>query len=123
MLRPTIGAGRCSARDVEDRVGVFGAHRRPDRREVVRGGHACQLIRRRDDPGCGGTTRAPAGTPRSRIKTRKVALSCTSRIRASRSPTTRKVCGSPVTTGVGGYRFWVHQTFAERDLGEQVKCM
>ena len=45
--------------------------------------------------GCSGTTRVAAGIPSARTKSRKLALSCTSRMRVALSATTRKVCGAP----------------------------
>ena len=42
-----------SVRRCEDRVGIFDAHRRPDRREVVGDGHACELVHGRKDRLCG----------------------------------------------------------------------
>jgi hypothetical protein len=45
-----VGSSVCGS---EDRVGFFDAHRRPDRREVVGGSHACELVRGRKDRLCG----------------------------------------------------------------------
>ena len=53
--------------------------------------------------GDGGTMRSVAGTPRSRIRSRNVALSWTSRMRASRSPTTRNEATDLLGVLAAGY--------------------